>query len=101
MGKVHADLMGTAGFQSTLQEAGYWCAVLFSSEHLHIIVRGDRRFSAVHQYRHFQTVCRVAANIALDHPFLRPGRAPDQSQIAPVEVAAAAVIGKLSRKPLM
>src|SRR5215467_10104562 len=62
VGEMHADLMGTSGFQAALDQRGK--RLLAASEAFHHTVAGARGLALATEHRHALAVERIAPEIA-------------------------------------
>src|SRR5690348_3551589 len=97
--KVNADLVGTAGLEPTVEQAGDRAPVAARVTPDNLPMR-DRR-TAAGTHRHALARVRMAVDRLLDHT-LRPVRsAPNEGEIGPLERSFAAMVGELSRQTVV
>ena len=99
MRQMDADLVGPAGFEPALDQSGQGFG--WGTIDLPDLVMRHRVPPPGGSHGHLQRIGRIAAKVGVDGALRPRRRAPDEGEIAPVEVTGPPVIGELRREMLM
>src|SRR5438105_15740011 len=96
LGKMHADLMRAAGLQPAFNETCNRPSLGVAIDRAGFVM--CERTAAASAHGHFHARFRIAADRFVDGSLARIGNAPNEGEIAALQLSVPAAIGELCRE---